>query len=83
MNRIKGTVTRVLLNKGFGFVRGTEDRLSRFMRACDVVPTSAFDTMHEGQSVTFISEGQLNNDPDAKNNGLRAVDVQIIDNGVL
>ena len=72
-----GTITSVRLNKGFAFVRGVEDGLSRFIYAKDVEPVSAFDTLHEGQKVTFLPSGELNMCPGAKNNGLRAVKVHV------
>lgn len=71
-----GVITQVRLNKGFAFVRGTEDRQSRFIYAKDVEPVSDFDTLHEGQAVTFEPSGTLNTDPKAKNNGLRAIKVR-------
>lgn len=73
MNRMTGTVTQVLLSKGYAFVRGVDDGLSRFVYCKDVEPRSAFDTLHEGQHVTFVpGAAPLNN----RNNGLRAWDVR-------
>lgn len=70
---MKGTITRILPNKGYGFVRG-EDGISRFMHASSVEPRQAFDTMHEGQPVEFEpSEGG----PLDKGNGLRAEKVRV------
>lgn len=67
-----GTVIRVLLNRGFGFIRG-EDGLSRFVHATDVQPPEAFDRLHEGQRVEFIpAEG-----PHDKGNSLRATQVTV------
>jgi len=63
-----GVVVRVLLSKGFGFVRGA-DGLSRFVHARDVVPIQAFDTMREGQAVEF--------EPTQTERGARAVDVRV------
>ena len=69
---MKGTVIRILPNKGFGFIRG-EDGLSRFMHASTVQPRAAFDTMREGQCVEFdpTEDGPLD-----KGNGLRAENVR-------
>jgi cold shock CspA family protein len=50
--RVQGVVIRLYPNKGFGFVRG-QDHLSRFFHYSDAVPTSSFDTMREGQAVSF------------------------------
>ena len=77
MERMIGTITIVRLNKGFAFARGLKDGQSRFIYARDVEPVSAFDTLHEGAKVTFVPSGVLNTDPEAKNNGLRAVRVRV------
>jgi len=69
-----GVVTDVMLSKGFAFIRGS-DNLSRFVYCRDVVPTGAFDTLHEGQKVEFTPAGELNKTPGARNNGLRALEV--------
>ena len=74
--RMTGVVIKVRLNKGYAFIRGVDDGLSRFVHAREVNPPCAFDTLHEGQAVTFTPVGELNSDPDAANNGLRAEDVQ-------
>lgn len=73
--RMVGVVTRVMLNNGYGFIRGLDDKLPRFFNIRDVQPSSDFDTMHEGQRVTFTPTGVLNTDPSAKNNGLKAIEV--------
>lgn len=75
--RMFGTITVVRLNKGYAFVRGHDDGLPRFIYAKEVEPISAFDTLHEGQRVSFVSVGVLNTDPSAKNNGLRAEQVRV------
>jgi cold shock CspA family protein len=75
--RMEGTITKVRLNNGYAFVRSLEDNLPRFIFARDVEPVSAFDTLHEGQHVTFEPVGMLDTNPDAKHNGLRAVKVRI------
>ena len=73
---MKGVLTRLFLNKGFGFVRG-EDGISRFMHASSVEPRTAFDTMHEGQAVEFEPN---DNGPLDKGNGLRAEKVRVFAN---
>jgi cold shock CspA family protein len=50
-----GTVIRVLLNKGFAFVRG-EDGVPRFMHCKDINPPEAFDTLLAGQRVEFTHD---------------------------
>ena len=77
MQRMTGVVVSVYLSKGFAFVRGLDDGLSRFVYAKEVQPISAFDTMHEGQKVSFVPSGELDSSPDAKNNGLRGLQVRI------
>jgi len=64
------------LNNGYAFLRGP-DRLSLFIYAGDLDPPADFDILHEGQKVTFEPQGKLNKNPEAKNNGLRAVKVRI------
>jgi cold shock CspA family protein len=68
---MSGTVIRVLHDKGYGFLRGT-DGISRFFEAREVFPSIAFDRMQSGQSVQFIpAHGQ-------KGNGQRAIHVEPI-----
>ena len=58
MERMFGVVQRIMLNRGFAFVRG-DDRRQRFFHARNVKPVSAFDTMFVGQRVSFVPEGEL------------------------
>ena len=51
---MKGYVTEVKLDKGFGFVRGT-DGISRFAHASQFLPRSWFDLAKEGDRVEFES----------------------------
>jgi len=69
---MKGTITRLVPNRGFGFVRG-EDGLPRFMHAKAVVPPHDFDVMREGQEVEFVSVTLAN----GKGNSLRAEEVRL------
>lgn len=78
MERMTGTITQVRLNKGFAFVRSETDGLSRFVYAKDVEPMCDFDTLREGLGVTFVPTGTLDTRPNAKNNGLRGIKVQVI-----
>lgn len=73
---MNGVITRVFAAKGFAFVRG-EDRLQRFVYSRCVTPAHDFDLLREGLAVTFVPVGTFNPDPKAKNNGLRAEDVQV------
>ena len=52
-NTMTGTITRLLPNKGYGFLRGTDGE-SRFFHATKVDPPRAFDKMREGQTVSFM-----------------------------
>jgi cold shock CspA family protein len=49
---MQGPIIRLLPNKGYGFVRGT-DGLTYFLHAKEVCPRSDFDRLREGQSVEF------------------------------
>jgi cold shock CspA family protein len=73
-NRMTGTVTKVLLNKGFAFVRGEQDGISRFAHAHDFEPAIAFDTLREGKGVTF----EPSRGPETSGNGLRAIKIRVV-----
>lgn len=49
---MKGTITRVLLSKGYGFIRGSDGK-SRFFHVTSVTPQREFERMFEGQAVEF------------------------------
>ncbi len=70
--RIEGTVSRVLLLRGFGFIKDGYGR-DYFMHAdqCKGFEWSGA-TVHEGVKVTFVPE--KNGD---RGNGLRATEVQL------
>jgi len=68
-----GTVVRVLLNKGYAFVRG-DDGVSRFAHAKDFVPQVSFDTLREGQGVSFTPI----EDSSFGGNSQRAVEIQCL-----
>lgn len=72
--RMTGTVIRVFLNNGFGFIRDSEG-MSRFFYCREVRPLEAFDRMHEGQQVTFMPSSF---DEKAKGNRLRAIEIELI-----
>lgn len=67
---MKGTITRLLPNKGYCFIRG-EDGISRFALAKEFIPQIEFDTAREGQLVEFIPA--LGG---TKGNGMRAVSIR-------
>lgn len=69
-----GVVIRVLLSRGFGFIRGDDDHTSRMFHASDCVPRSRWDFMREGLLVTFTPTSGGD-----KNNGLRATEVRVVE----
>lgn len=69
---MNGVVIRVLPNKGFAFIRGS-DGLSRFMHVNDMHRPLDFDTLREGQAVEFIPTTENS----GKGNGLRATEVKL------
>lgn len=66
-----GIVTQIQPLKGYGFVKGEADGLSRFFNAADVEPPRDFDLLGKGCEVRFEP---ATGDP-SKGNGLRAVKV--------
>jgi cold shock CspA family protein len=69
-----GTVIRLLLNRGFGFVRG-EDGLTRLIHVNNFIDKIAFERLREGQGVSF---DPVDDGPRERNsNGLRGVNVQV------
>lgn len=73
---MKGVVTKVFYNKGFGFVKG-DDGVSRFFHASFVIPEVAFDTLAVGTEVTFEPQQiEPGNSDSEKGNGARAIDVK-------
>lgn len=72
-DRMKGVIIRVLPNRGFGFIRDSDGR-SRFMHAQQVKPAGTFDMLREGMSVDFLPA-----DGGPKADGLRALDIRVVD----
>lgn len=73
-----GTVIRVYLNKGYGFIRGGDGQ-SRFFHVSDVNPATAFDRMHDGQGVEFTPAENVTGTLTKKGNGFRAAEVRPIE----
>jgi hypothetical protein len=69
---MKGTIIRMIPNKGFCFVRGEEDGLTRFALARSFKPMVDFERAREGSAVEFTPV-KITKDP--KGNGLRAEDI--------
>ena len=63
-----GVIVNILLNQGFGFVRGV-DNVQRFFHRLNFIPPEAFDHLRAGQGVTFDSVQHPK--------GLRAVNVRV------
>lgn len=69
---LKGTITRVLAVKGFGFVRVTGTKQEYFVHAKDLADGErAWPEFREGRQVTF--------EPDSTPKGLRAREVRFAD----
>jgi cold shock CspA family protein len=73
---MKGVVTRIFPNNGYGFVRD-DDGFLRFFHANDFKPIRAFDTLREGQGLEF-DPLDLGESPTGKDNGLRAVNIHVL-----
>ena len=75
---MRGTLIRILPNKGYAFVRGDDDHVTRFAHAKAFLPdASAFDHAREGQSVEFRAIIH----PEKKGGGHRAVSVVLLPAG--
>jgi cold shock CspA family protein len=68
--RMTGVIIKVIPNKGYGFIRGTEDKLVRFMHHSEA---EDFDSMREGLGVSFVP---VKRKPTKYNNGLSAIEVK-------
>ena len=51
--RMIGTIITLMPNRGYGFVKGSEDRLSRFLHAKEVDPLEDFERLRVGSTVEF------------------------------
>jgi CspA family cold shock protein len=71
MAGIKGTIVRLVIDKGFGFARRTNGDVDYFFHRTDL-ENAAFGNLHVGQAVTFeeASNGMR---------GPRARSVQVVD----
>ena len=72
-DEMTGVITRMLLEKGFCFIRG-EDKISRFAHAQEFVSRVAFDLAQEGDQVTFTPDVGVY----GKGNGLRCTKIKMI-----
>ena len=65
-----GTIVRLVRDRGFGFIR-TEDGSEIFFHATGVTGGAVYDSLSEGQTVTFDVE------QDERGRGQRAVNVRL------
>lgn len=70
-----GTITKVLHNKGYAFIRG-EDKLSRFAHRRAFADTLEFDLLEEDEPRRV--EFDPIHDPAGGDNGLRASNVKVL-----
>lgn len=70
-----GTVIRVLINKGYGFVRD-EEGFSRLIHVNEFVNRMEFETLREGQAVEF--EPVDNGPRTSSSNSLRGKQVRVV-----
>ena len=65
-----GTIINLMPNRGFGFIRGS-DNLTYFVHAKNMLPDrQAFDTLYEGKGVEFT--------PSTYEGKRRAVEVSVV-----
>ena len=64
-----GTIVRIVAQRGFGFIQG-EDGKEIFFHASGVVGATPFDSLQEGQPVSYEKQ------QDDRGRGERAVNVQ-------
>jgi CspA family cold shock protein len=67
----QGTVVRMIRDRGFGFIRGEDDREIFFHHSS--LPRGVFDSLSEGQPLEYEIE------TDAQGRGERARDVRLVD----
>ena len=65
-----GTIARLLIDKGFGFIRGDEDKVEHFFHRSSV-RGAVFELLREGQRVEYT--------PEDSSKGPRAGDVRLIE----
>ena len=64
-----GSIVRLVRDRGFGFIR-TEDGQEVFFHATGVTGTTPYDSLNEGQTVSYDVE------QDTRGRGERAINVQ-------
>ena len=76
--RLKGTIIRLVPNKGYCFIRG-DDGISRFGHARAFTDPLAFDSAREGQAVEF--DPILDTSDQARGGGARAINIMLLPGG--
>lgn len=74
---MRGTITRVLHAKGFGFLSGEDDGQPRFFNASDLVQTDFLD-LRSGMRVEFTPVEKREKTSGPRDNGLRAKEVCVL-----
>ena len=83
-DKMEGRVTRMEFDRGFGFIRGDEDRLPRFFHVKDMLIPTDFDVLVPQKTRVRFKPADLNRDAlttgaKAGGNGLRAMEVEVIE----
>ena len=73
--RIKGTITKIILTRGFGFIVGDEDGEDYFLHVDELIDGVEWERFRKGDRVEF--EGVKV--PKGKGNQLRAVEVSVVE----
>ena len=74
-----GTIIRLVQNRGYAFVRGDDDNVSRFAHARSFSDPLAFDQAREGQAVAFDPITDTSNL--ARSGGARAINIVLLPAG--
>jgi cold shock CspA family protein len=72
---VKGTITKVILTRGFGFIVADDDAEDYFLHVDEIHEDVRWETLRKGTRVEF--EGKVV--PNGKGNQLRAVNVRVIE----
>tara|TARA_R110000824_G_scaffold2652_4_gene12293 strand:+ start:596 stop:841 length:246 start_codon:yes stop_codon:yes gene_type:complete len=75
---MKGTIIRLVPNKGYCFIRG-DDGIARFGHARAFTDPLAFDTAREGQAVNY--DPITDTSATAQSGGARAVNITLLPGG--
>jgi cold shock CspA family protein len=76
---MRGTIIRLIPNRGYAFVRGNEDNISRFAHARSFTDPLAFDRAREGQAVEY--DPIIDTSIFARSGGARAINIVLLPAG--